>query len=52
MVRLPELAQLGINAIEIMPLGQFPEPQAQAITRATSSRWTTTTAGRMAFAPM
>ena len=24
MVRLPELAQLGINAIEIMPLGQFP----------------------------
>jgi len=24
MVRLPELAQLGVNAIEIMPLGQFP----------------------------
>jgi 1,4-alpha-glucan branching enzyme len=24
MVRLPELTQLGINAIEIMPLGQFP----------------------------
>lgn len=24
MVRLPELVQLGINAIEIMPLGQFP----------------------------
>src|SRR5260370_1214491 len=23
MVRLPELAQLGVNAIEIMPLGQF-----------------------------
>jgi 1,4-alpha-glucan branching enzyme len=24
MVRLPQLAQLGINGIEIMPLGQFP----------------------------
>jgi 1,4-alpha-glucan branching enzyme len=24
MVRLPQLTQLGINAIEIMPLGQFP----------------------------
>jgi 1,4-alpha-glucan branching enzyme len=24
MVRLPELTQLGVNAIEIMPLGQFP----------------------------
>jgi 1,4-alpha-glucan branching enzyme len=24
MVRLPELSQLGVNAIEIMPLGQFP----------------------------
>jgi 1,4-alpha-glucan branching enzyme len=40
MVRLPELRQLGINAIEIMPLGQFPGNAGTGYNQATSLRST------------
>jgi 1,4-alpha-glucan branching enzyme len=46
MIRLPNLVQLGINAIEIMPLGQFPGNAGTGYNQAIFLRLIPTSAGR------